>query len=362
VGVGDDGGTEGGTVGPGEGGSGDDSGTGGGGNDSGGSADGAPSATGYNIDIAHTSVSGLSAGGFFAVQFHVAFSSIMAGAAIFAGGPFDCAQGSLTTALTSCTTPLTAPDVTPLVTATQQMAASGLIDDTSNLAGQRVFLFGGADDTTVSPVVVDALATYYGSFLSASSITYESRFPGASHTMPTTSYGNACGASETPWLSDCSYDGAGKGLAQIYGTLAPAATTLGGAFISIAQGDFISDPASHSLADTAYAYVPASCARGEQCRVHISFHGCEQEVANVSDAYYKHAGFNEWADTNHILVLYPQTIASDVSPTNPDACWDWWGYDSANYASKTGSQMAMVRSILDYLATGSGAVADAGAD
>jgi poly(3-hydroxybutyrate) depolymerase len=161
-------------------------------------------------------------------------------------------------------------------------------------------------------------------------------------------------------VSSCSYDAAGKALAQIYGTLSPAATTLSGTFVTLAQGDFISSPSSHSLADTAYAYVPASCAAGEQCRVHISFHGCVQEAASVSDAYYKHAGFNEWADTNHLIVLYPQTIASDVSPSNPDACWDWWGYDDPNYANKNGAQMAMVRAMLGYLA--GGGVADAGTD
>jgi poly(3-hydroxybutyrate) depolymerase len=163
-------------------------------------------------------------------------------------------------------------------------------------------------------------------------------------------------------VSACSYDAAGKALAQIYGTLSAAATTLSGTFVSIPQGNFIANPSSHSLADTAYAYVPASCAAGEQCRIHVSFHGCEQEESNVSDAYYKHAGFNEWADTNHIIVLYPQTIASEVTPSNPDACWDWWGYDDTNYANKTGAQMAMVRAMIDHLATGGGAIADAGND
>src|SRR3977135_1796381 len=52
----------------------------------------------YNVDINQTSVSGLSAGGFMAVQFDVAFSSMLRGAGIIAGGPFYCAQGSFLTA------------------------------------------------------------------------------------------------------------------------------------------------------------------------------------------------------------------------------------------------------------------------
>ena len=44
----------------------------------------------YNVDINQTSVSGLSAGGYMAVQFDVAFSSTLRGAGIIAGGhPYD---------------------------------------------------------------------------------------------------------------------------------------------------------------------------------------------------------------------------------------------------------------------------------
>jgi poly(3-hydroxybutyrate) depolymerase len=309
--------------------------------------DGAPLQV--RIDVSQTSTSGLSSGAFMAVQFHVAFSSIMKGAAIFAGGPFDCAQGSLTTALTTCEDPLSAPDVTSLVAITNQWATAGDIDAPSNLADQHVFLFGGAEDETVSPLVMDALDSYYGAFIATSSITYESRHAGTGHTFPTLTYGGVCAESIEPWVGMCNYDGAGQALAQIYGTLAAPATTLSGAIVPLAQGDFIANPASHSLADTAYAYVPSACAAGETCRVHVAFHGCEQEATGiVGSAFYEHAGYNEWADTNHIVVLYPQTVPT--TSTNPNSCWDFWGYDSADYAKKTGPQMAMVRAMIDGIA------------
>jgi poly(3-hydroxybutyrate) depolymerase len=307
----------------------------------------------YHVDINQTSTSGLSSGAFMAVQFHVAFSSIMKGAAVFAGGPYSCAQGSLTDAYTHCMLATTAPSVTPYVDLTRQYAAAGTIDDPTLLAGQRVFLFGGADDQTVNPVVMDALESYYASFMPAAAIVYESRHPNTAHTMPTVDYGGTCSVTASPWIGDCGYDGAGKGLAQIYGSLNPPATTLSGRVLSIPQGDFIADPASHSLASTAYAYVPASCDAGETCRVHVAFHGCEQEATGaVGSDFYLHAGYNPWADTNHIIVLYPQTIASDLSPSNAEACWDWWGYDSADYAQKSGPQMAMVRAMVDFFVTG----------
>jgi poly(3-hydroxybutyrate) depolymerase len=121
--------------------------------------------------------------------------------------------------------------------------------------------------------------------------------------------------------------------------------------VSLAQGDFISEPAAHSLADTGYAYVPTSCANGETCRIHVSFHGCLQNATGASGSdYYQHAGYNEWADANHLIVLYPQTVTGSGAESNPDACWDWWGYDSPSYATQQGPQMAMVRAMIRHFA------------
>jgi poly(3-hydroxybutyrate) depolymerase len=301
----------------------------------------------YTIDLASTSVSGLSSGGFMAVQFHVAFSSIMKGAAIFAGGPYMCSQGSQLTAISSCSQASPAPDVAACIAATNQNAQSGDIDDPSALAAQHVFLWGGADDTVVKPAVMDALDSYYAAFVPSGSIDYVSRAPGASHTWPTLDYGVPCDVVTSPYVGKCNYDGAGAALAQIYGSLAPAATAPTGAIVPIPQAAFITDPASHSLGDTAYLYVPAACAAGETCKIHVSFHGCLQYADAIGDSFYAHSGLNEWADTNHIVVLYPQTT---VSTPNPEGCWDFWGYDSPDFAKKTGPQMAMVRAMIDALA------------
>ncbi len=307
-------------------------------------------APGLHIDVSQTSVSGISSGGFMAVQFHVAFSSITKGAAIFAAGPYMCSKGSVTTALTSCSSGYPAIDVPALVTLTNQNATAGAIDDPANLATQHVYIFGGASDAIVSPTVVDALDAYYASFISSASIDYVNRRPGTNHTWPTLAYGNACSLFASPYIGNCTYDGAGAALAQIYGTLTPMATTLGGMFLTIPQALFIADPGSYSLGDNAYAYIPAACASGETCKVHVSFHGCLQNETSVGDAFYTHSGLDEWADTNHIVVLYPQTVATSA-PQNPEGCWDFWGYSSADFAKKTGPQLATVRAMIDWLAS-----------
>ena len=67
--------------------------------------------------------------------------------------------------------------------------------------------------------------------------------------------------------------------------------------------------------------------------MHIALHGCLQSFGNIGEDYVRHAGYNEWADSNHIIVLYPQTTRRRLprcGMTNPQACWDWWGYLDAD--------------------------------
>jgi hypothetical protein len=49
----------------------------------------------FNADIHQTTVGGLSSGAFFAVQMHVTYSSFIRGAAVYAGGPYDCESSQL---------------------------------------------------------------------------------------------------------------------------------------------------------------------------------------------------------------------------------------------------------------------------
>ena len=167
---------------------------------------------------------------------------------------------------------------------TNQNATNGVIDDPGALAAQHVFLFGGADDIVVSPLVMDALDAYYASFVPSGSIQYVNRRPGTSHTLPTLTYGNPCDVVSTPYIGDCNYDGAGTALTQIYGTLAAPSTTATGMLVSIPQGAYISNPAQHSLDTNAELYVPASCQNGALCKIHVAFHGCLQAASLVGDA------------------------------------------------------------------------------
>jgi hypothetical protein len=314
----------------------------------------------FKVDPRAISVSGLSGGAYMAQQFHVAYSSSIMGAGIIAGGPFYCAKGNVGTALTDCTTPtaLNPPDVGYSLRVTDAFAGRAEIDAPGYMANARVWLFSGTLDTTVYPIVMQRLFEYYSHYVAPANLFFEHSIP-AAHAMVTDNYGGACdhaGNNLDPndvYINNCGYSAAGQLLKHIYGPLKARPAALTGSLVEFDQSEFIDNPPSHSMNPVGYAYIPADCDDGATCRVHAVFHGCLQYPARIGDKFYRHAGYNEWADTNRVIVLYPQAINSDLPPVyNPKGCWDWWGYDDANYARQSGRQMVAVKAMIDRLAAG----------
>jgi poly(3-hydroxybutyrate) depolymerase len=323
-----------------------------------------------NVKQNETTVSGLSSGAYMAVQFHVANSSFVKGAGVIAGGPYFCAQDDQTTATTVCSCtglgtcqPGQAAQFVPsLVQTTNANANQQAIDPTSNLGTSRVWLFSGSGDTIVPPPVMTALETYYRNYVPASNITFVKNVP-AEHSIPTDSFGSACSFLGVPFINNCNFDAAGALLNWIYGNLQPRNTgTLHGQLIAFDQGEFITNPTAHGMAQNGWVYVPDACRQG-QCRLHIAFHGCLQypdmpmpsgPQGKFGDTFARHAGYNEWADSNNIVVLYPQAnallTATRLPRTNPNGCWDWWGYDDGKYAIRNGRQMMAVKLMVERLA------------
>jgi hypothetical protein len=155
-----------------------------------------------------------------------------------------------------------------------------------------------------------------------------------------------CGSTAAPFVNDCDLDQARDILDFLDGPLQPAATvTL--APMAFDQARYLTSPEPRGVAETGWVYVPSACRDGTPCRVHVVFHGCKQNAESVGDAVIVGAGYNRWAETNRIVVLYPQTHAIW---SNPNACWDWWGFTGTGYATKDGVQMAAVRRMLLALA------------
>ena len=345
-----------------------------------------------NLDLSATTVSGISSGAFMAVQFGVAHSANVKGVAATAGGPYFCAGeaswsgAAAAQVLARCmqgdpaipAMPITDADQNVMQSATESWAAQGLIDMTYNLAGQKLWIFHGNNDGIVKTPVSDALQTYYRAFVPAHQIFYKHELP-AAHGQISASCNasgkdvkcNPCATTGGNFINTCAvgktaYDAAGSALQFFYGPLTrTASNALKGEILSFDQSYFTLrdgeeiEPNRISMAETGYLYVPESCKQGESCRLHIAFHGCQQYADKIGTDFVKGAGYNEWAEKNHIVVLYPQatnTFAVPVTPFNPAGCWDWWGYNdtgdkmAGNYATQQGRQIAAIWRIAQFMA------------
>ncbi|APA70740.1 extracellular catalytic domain type 2 short-chain-length polyhydroxyalkanoate depolymerase [Janthinobacterium sp. 1_2014MBL_MicDiv] len=325
----------------------------------------APALPAYQADLSQTTVSGLSSGAFMAAQFAVAYSSTVTGAGIIAGGPYFCSgqPGSfpyipyLTNALGTCMNPDSAhvapPVASELLRAANDFARARLIDDTANLKRQRVYLFSGTKDQTVTRPVVEQVGKFYEL---AGTPTAQIRFVdtvNAGHAIITdNNQDKACDVTASPFINDCDFVQARDILQHLYPDLLPSSTTLTGKLISFNQRSFIRNSYS-SMNNTAYAYIPKAC-DSESCRVHVVFHGCLQTTQAIGNRFYTSTGYNQVADANKIIVLYPQAEPSPVFPYNPKGCWDFWGYTSLNpldpnFYTRSGTQMDAVKRMLDRL-------------
>jgi hypothetical protein len=324
---------------------------------------------GANAD--ETSVSGISSGAYMAGQFQMAHAKRVVGAAIIAGGPYGCSESifantmpgtgtsilNLSKAVNGCMRDLLGSwgvsDPDELAKKAEDRAQKGEIDPIADIVRDRVYLFTGTADHTVAPSIVKHAAQFYEKLgVPKSNIELVSDMA-AGHAFVTDNEGNACDASEDPYVVNCGYDQAGALLKFIYGDLKPRASSPSGDFIDFNQRPFVSSDNSAELAETGVVYVPKSCRETAGCRVHVAFHGCAQNREAVGDTFIKESGFARWADTNRIIVLFPQVANSSI---NPQGCWDWWGYTGPQYLTRDAPQIAAVNRMLDALqASGRGA-------
>jgi poly(3-hydroxybutyrate) depolymerase len=314
---------------------------------------------GLGIEVAETSVSGLSAGAYMAGQLQVAHSKQIVGAGIVAGGPFGCAESqadsflppiaqNLSQAFEECLNGRGIPDATALVERAKGLAKAGEIDPLADLSKDRVYLFSGGKDRIVDRSVVEAAKRFYiDAGVPKENVALMTR-DDAGHSILTNDTGNACGLSASPFVSDCDYDQAGAILKWIYGELNAPAERPKGRFLVFDQSPY-AEGFGNGLSSEAVVYIPGACTGKNGCRLHIALHGCEQNRDQVGMTFIEGSGFAHWADTNRLVILFPQVEASIL---NPKACWDWWGYTGKDFLTKDAPQVAAIWRMVERLASG----------
>jgi poly(3-hydroxybutyrate) depolymerase len=343
-----------------------------------------PLPTDLRLDAASVTVSGLSSGGFFAHQFHVAFSGTVVGAAILAGGPYGCVEtidnpfrrssklDRAAAATVACThyfgsrywglrtDPPRAEDARQLIDAAYR---AGEIDDPAHLGDDRVWLFRGELDEVVPEAVAGSLADLYRLVgVDGEALHVEPGDPErpANHGIPVESFAGEsrfprrdCADHALPFVIECGYDAAGLLLRHLYpeGFLPDPVDPHGaGSLHAFDQTEFFQPSETAGLSGVGYIYVPGAC-RFEECRLHVAFHGCRQNAdargdERVHDDFVRDAGYNRWAAANRIVVLYPQATEA---AGNPRACWDFWGYSGGGWRTRDGIQMRATGSMVERL-------------
>jgi poly(3-hydroxybutyrate) depolymerase len=147
---------------------------------------------------------------------------------------------------------------------------------------------------------------------------------------------------------DCDYDQAGDLLSHIYGALKQASSQTTGDYVTFSQEPFIAGM-NTGLASEGVVYVPRACRTQGGCSVHVAFHGCAQNRQTVGETFITSTGFARWADTNNLIVLYPQVATTAL---NPQGCWDWWGYTGHDYLTRSAPQIVAIHKMLEELQRG----------
>ena len=338
-----------------------------------------------NADLGQSSVSGLSSGAFMTVQLHLAHSSTFIGAGIIAGGPYRCAESFRAAAaiaedawtlnaLYVCMNPLipqAAPDPARLARVARETAARGRIDAVENLRDHRLYIFTGSADKVVDSSVVRTTRDFYRLLgVPDEAIRFEQDLPAGHSIITDNPEDNPLDANRPPYLNNGGFMQSRRILEHLLGPLKPPVERLSGRIVRFDQTEFFDDDPRASMSEFAYAYVPQAVADGAPCRVHIALHGCKQGYDYVNfvngrpdlensvpygNRYFTTTGYNEIADANNLVILYPQASGTDNPTTqNPDGCWDWWGYtaedpENPDYYSKDAIQIRAIHRMLRRL-------------
>jgi poly(3-hydroxybutyrate) depolymerase len=296
------------------------------------------------LDITGVYVTGVSSGGFMATQLQVAYSGLFDGAGVVAAGPYDCGQGNVID-FASCDLGI---GTTGLEQQARDWASQGLIDPTSDLGGKPVYVYHGVVDPVVNALVSDAGVDFYQDF--GANVDYHD-WDWAGHSWPTPLGVVACPLTSPPFLNDCLDDPEGEMIGHWLGSVkAPNRGRPTGTLTAFDQNRYApgGDADGLSMDSTGLLYTPSSCAAGAPCKLVVALHGCLSGQYLLGDLFPQLGNLDTYADTNHLVVLYPQAVSS-VLPLNPQGCWDWWGYDGSDFAVKSAPQMRAIVAMVHAL-------------
>ncbi|MEK8105842.1 PHB depolymerase family esterase [Micromonospora sp. M12] len=233
-----------------------------------------------------------------------------------------------------------------LQTYTRTWASYGWVDPVGNLSGDPVYVYHGGNDTSVrspSPTTWSGTTSTSGPACSTTAAPRPAT-PG-SPVRHARVHGDRLAVPQRLWCRPAERPPA-QAARRGHRTEHRA---LGGTLVRFSQNTFAVNGWANGLSMGAngFAYVPSACGAGQSCRLLVALHGCAQSSGAVGTAFVDRANLNQYADTNNLIVLYPQ---AGTSLNNPNGCWDWWGYLGAtNFPIKGGAQVETIMNMVRRL-------------
>ncbi|ARP82224.1 hypothetical protein CAL12_16320 [Bordetella genomosp. 8] len=329
-----------------------------------GAATRAVAVTPLNIDATRIAVAGISSGAYMAVQAQIAYPDLFARAGVLAGGPYQCAEDSMNTMIQRCMAqdaPSSA-DIGRFVATTLKRSQDGSNGPLDKLKNGIVYMLHGTYDTVVLPAVAESAVAYYTELkqqagLTGLSITDDKDRP-FGHTFPTAlappsapagggppTSPDDCKTSVPPYLGHCGFDAAKAILDHLYPEIDAGKVRSFGPG-TLQQVTFSNLPQNAYMENWAYLYTPAVCGNDQACGLVVALHGCNQNYTAIKDLFAKVSGFDRWAATFRVAILYPQT---QTFTGNYGGCWDWWGYTNADYDTRKGVQLQWIATAVQQL-------------
>lgn len=285
------------------------------------------------------SISGFSSGGFFAHQLHIVHSSNIVGVGIVAGGPYYCTMGSFNRFMSACSCNSFLVSIETSLSLATTLAQDKRIDTLNTLGQAKVYIFSGSGDTVVYPSLVKITEQVYRNLGNSSNI-YTKYDLNAQHSWVTLNEGNPCWYLGWPGVNNCNFDLAGAIFNYIYPNLNSRGTQLKSNLYEFDQSVY-TDVWKAGMSNRGFIYIPNSC-MSNVCLVHVMFHGCLGSFEINGYTFMYEIGVNDWAESNNIVVIYPQITAHS---NNTDGCWDFWGYTGDNFYDYSAPQIAAVHAM-----------------
>ena len=205
----------------------------------------------------------------------------------------------------------------------------GRIDPVADVKDDRIYLFSGKDDHTVVPAIVGSARRFYEALgVPADHILYVADIP-AGHALRHRGQGPGVRLHRQalhrrlrlrPGRGAAGADLRDVEAARRCSRPAPSSCSTSARSHASSSNHGLSDDghrlraAARAPRSAAAACTSPSTAAGRTARSSATPSRAIRAIAR-------------WADTNTLIVLFPQTA---TTPLNPQGCWDWWGYTGAS--------------------------------